>query len=191
MERTRHSTATLWKDNMPDRAYRLALLGMTQTEIALILGIHITTFEDWLQKKEEFKEAILRGRHEADGHIVESLYRKATGYSHPDTQFFVIKGEVVEVPTTKHYPPDTAAAIFLLKNRTRDLTNPWIDLRRQEVTGKNGGAIELKDLDNLDLSDLSNEELEVMLKMIPNIRQKINSKKGDSEEYEYLNENED
>lgn len=48
---------------------------------------------------------------------VEALYQKATGYQHPEDDIRIINGEVVKTQTVRHYPPDTAACIFWLKNR--------------------------------------------------------------------------
>jgi hypothetical protein len=47
------------------------------------------------------------------------LYRRAIGYSHPETHICVVAGEVIQTPIVKHYPPDTAAAFIWLQNRRR------------------------------------------------------------------------
>ena len=62
-------------------------------------------------------ELIRQGKLEADSNVAQSLYHRATGYSHPDEKIMQHKGEVVRVPTTKHYPPDTQAMGLWLKNR--------------------------------------------------------------------------
>ncbi|EFB1429709.1 terminase, partial [Escherichia coli] len=41
----------------------------------------------------------------------------------------------------KYYPPDTTAAIFWLKNRQKD---KWRDKVDHELTGKDGGAIQIE-----------------------------------------------
>ena len=43
------------------------------------------------------------------------------------------------VPTTKHYPPDTTAAIFWLKNRQK---SKWRDKQDHEISGPDGKPIE-------------------------------------------------
>jgi hypothetical protein len=47
----------------------------------------------------------------------------------------------VETPLEKYYPPDTTAAIFWLKNRQKD---KWRDKVDHELTGKDGGAIQIE-----------------------------------------------
>ncbi|MCO6427132.1 hypothetical protein [Nitrosomonas communis] len=62
-------------------------------------------------------ESINKGKLEADSKVAESLYKRATGYSHPDTHVSNYQGEITLTEITKHYPPDTAAAFIWLKNR--------------------------------------------------------------------------
>jgi hypothetical protein len=47
------------------------------------------------------------------------VLNRAIGYSHPDVKIIFREGdkEPVYAPFVKHYPPETAAAIFWLKNR--------------------------------------------------------------------------
>ena len=45
------------------------------------------------------------------------MYQRACGYTHPEEQLFQFRGEVIRAKTTKHYPPDTEAAKFWLRNR--------------------------------------------------------------------------
>src|SRR5205807_5412804 len=78
----------------------------------------------------EFRESITRGKIEADAHVAEALYRRACGYNHPAVKIFLPPGagEPIYAPYTKHYPPDTKAALRRLMNRQPAL---WRD--RQEV----------------------------------------------------------
>lgn len=148
---------TKYTDDFPKRAYRLALLGLIDTDIALALGIQTETFYIFRKQHPEFAEALKKGKSEADGYVAESLYRRALGYSHPEDKVFVYKGSPVVVPTEKHHPPDTTAAIFWLKNRQRD---KWRDVWNLEHTGKNGAPIQMNH--NIDLSDCTDAELELM-----------------------------
>lgn len=68
----------------------------------------------------------------ADAKVVASLYKRANGYSHPALDIRTVDGEVVETEYTKHYPPDTVACIFWLKNRRPDL---WRDRKEFEHKG--------------------------------------------------------
>jgi hypothetical protein len=65
--------------------------------------------------------------------VASKLFHRAIGYEHPEDKIFNNNGEEMVVPTIKHYPPDTTAAIFWLKNRQPD---KWRD--RQEIDNNIG-----------------------------------------------------
>lgn len=147
-------------EKVPAIVHQLTLLGATEEEIAVAFGVSRRTIMTWEQKHEKFKQAILEGRLIADAQVGQRLFQRATGYSHPEDKIFCPKGsqtidDVIVVPTPKHYPPDTTAAIFWLKNRR---PGEWRDKQDIEHTGKDGGPIEQKT--TLDLSKLTDEQLE-------------------------------
>jgi len=112
--------------------YRLALLGLTHEQIAGVLGIAESTVYEWKSRHVEFRMALLSGMAIADSAVVKSLYRTACGYSHPSEVVRVLAdGTVVRVATTKHYPPDTQAGIFLLKNRQPELWKERVEVKEQ------------------------------------------------------------
>ena len=98
-------------------AYKLSLLGKTDEQIADIIGIATSTFYEWLKKYPELSEATKEGKDIADANVAASLYERACGYSHAEEKIFNHNGKPLVVPTTKRYPPDTAAAFIWLKNR--------------------------------------------------------------------------
>jgi hypothetical protein len=108
---------TLYRDDHPERARKLALLGMTDEEIAESFGISHQTFYNWQDAHPEFLEAINAGKAPADAEVAASLYHRARGYSHPDVHVALFNGEAVITPLVKHYPPDTTAASLWLRNR--------------------------------------------------------------------------
>lgn len=110
---------TKYRPEYAEQAYKLCLLGHTDAEMASFFDVVESTINDWKLEHDEFYESIKRGKAIADGNVVDRLYQRATGYSHPDTHFTSYEGEVKATPTTKHYPPDTTAAIFWLKNRQK------------------------------------------------------------------------
>lgn len=111
---------------------KFAKLGATDVEIADFLGIAQSTFYEWIKEYPELSEAIKRGKEIADSVVAEKLFKRATGYKHPDTHFAAYEGNVIATPTIKHYPPDTTAAIFWLKNRR---PKEWRDKQEIEQTG--------------------------------------------------------
>jgi hypothetical protein len=52
-------------------------------------------------------------------------------------------GKELLVNYVEHYPPDTTAAVFWLKNRQPD---KWRDKTISEVSGPNGNPIEIADV---------------------------------------------
>lgn len=106
-------------EKTPEQAYKLCLLGATDKELADFFGVAESTLNKWKIDYPEFSEALNRGKVDADARVAQSLYHRALGYEHPDTDIRVVNGEIVITPTIKRYPPDTAAAIFWLKNRQR------------------------------------------------------------------------
>lgn len=133
------------KSKITDRhielAYKISLLGATDKEIANILEISESGLNKWKRDHKDFREALKKGKDEADALVAEKLYHRALGYTHEEEKIFNNNGEIIRAETTKHYPPDTTAAIFWLKNRQKA---QWRDKQDHEVTGKDGGPIENK-----------------------------------------------
>ncbi len=119
-----------------EQAKKLCMLGATNEEIADFFGIATSTFYNWQNEHPNFLESIKKGKLIADAEVANKLFSRATGYSHSAVKIFNDQGKPLEVPYIEQYPPDTAAAIFWLKNRRPDM---WKD--KQELTGANGGAI--------------------------------------------------
>lgn len=123
---------TQYKSEYCDLAKKFCLLGATDKELAAMLNIAESTLNLWKETHKEFMESINAGKDEADAIVASKLFHRATGYEHPDTDIRAIDGQVVMTPVTKHYPPDTAAAIFWLKNRQR---GKWRDKIETELSG--------------------------------------------------------
>lgn len=111
---------TLWKEEYLEQAKKLCELGATDIEIADFFKIDISTFYRWKASKPEFCEAIKLSKEIADERVKRSLYAKAVGYERDETDIKVVDGQIVETLVRKHYPPDSTAMIFWLKNRCKD-----------------------------------------------------------------------
>ncbi|OZI74574.1 terminase [Bordetella genomosp. 12] len=105
-------------------AEKLAKLGATDADLADAFGVTEVTVNTWKKRRPEFSLALKRGKALADAEVADRLYQRALGYTHAEDDIRVCDGVIVTTPTTKHYPPDTVACIFWLKNRRPDL---WRD----------------------------------------------------------------
>jgi hypothetical protein len=132
---------TKFKDEYVDQVYKLCLLGATDAELADFFGVQESTINNWKISQPEFLESIKRGKQSADSNVAQSLYHRATGYEHPDVDIKVIESKIVKTDLVKHYPPDTTAAIFWLKNRQKA---NWRDKTEQENSGEQKLIIETR-----------------------------------------------
>ena len=97
----------------------LARRGFTDVEMSQCLKIKEQTFTNWKKKHPKFFGSLNDWKTKADSEVVRSLYERACGYEHPEDKIFNNNGKPLIVPTIKHYPPDSTAMIFWLKNRDR------------------------------------------------------------------------
>lgn len=128
--RCRSRTRTKLYDQAYDlQAYQLCLLGYTNVKLASFFDVSRATIDKWIATIESFGDSVREGRAGASGTVASALLQRALGYSHKAVDIKAVGGKIVQTEYTKHYPPDTAAAIFWLKNREPEL---WKD--RREVT---------------------------------------------------------
>jgi hypothetical protein len=123
---------TKYDPEYPEKARKLFEQGCTDREVAEFFGVHETTLRNWSAEYPEFFMALKLGKAAADDRVEQSLYRRALGYSHDSVKILQNNGEPVVVPYVEHYPPDTTAGIFWLKNRRPD---KWRDVKAVEHSG--------------------------------------------------------
>jgi hypothetical protein len=158
----------VFNENFIQQVFYLCLLGATNRQIALALGVTDSSIQLWKEKHPEFLQAIKKGQMMADAKVAHSLYQSAVGYSHRETvvltnrvKEFDSKGKVKRewtepllVEVEKKYPPNVMAAIKWLSVRQPSVWN-----EKLEINGK--FTMDHK----LDLSEFSTEELLVLSKM--------------------------
>jgi hypothetical protein len=105
-------------------------LGATDAQLAKYFEVDEKTINTWKLKHPEFLQSLKGAKLLADEKVERSLFERACGYSVPEEKIFCTNGEVTVVATTKHYPPDTTACIFWLKNRKPD---DWRDQRNINI----------------------------------------------------------
>ncbi|KRG65173.1 terminase [Stenotrophomonas humi] len=131
-----------YSQELDEQAERLCRLGATDKDIAQFFGVTETTLNNWKLRHPSFLESLKRGKDEVDSQVEQSLFRRATGYSHDDVHISSYQGAVTLTPIIKHYPPDPTAMIFWLKNRQPDR---WRD-KREGTDGDDGLHDALKKL---------------------------------------------
>jgi len=138
-----------YKPEYAEQARKLCSLGATDADLADFFEVSDRTIYRWASAHDEFCQALKAGKDVSDDRVERSLYHKAVGYTFDSEKVFQFQGEIVRAPTKEHVPPDTTAMIFWLKNRRKDT---WRDRQEHELTGKDGGAIETKDVSGIDLA---------------------------------------
>ncbi|PHM63971.1 terminase [Xenorhabdus stockiae] len=118
---------TKYQEAYAEQARKLCLLGYTDKELADFFEVSESTLNNWKHDHPEFLESLKKGKQVADGEVAAKLFHRATGYEHAEDDIRVVEGKIVITPTVKHYPPDTTAAIFWLKNRQKDNWRDKID----------------------------------------------------------------
>lgn len=127
-----------YKPEFANLAEKMCKLGATDAELADAFCVSEQTVNSWKTAHPEFLESLKSGKAKADAEVASSLFHRATGYSHPEDDIRVVDHEIVITPTIKHYPPDTTAAIFWLKNRR---PKEWRETKAVELTGAKGGPV--------------------------------------------------
>jgi hypothetical protein len=128
------------------QAEKLCKLGATDMEIADFFEVDVRTIYRWKAEHEGFCHALKSGKDQADERVERSLFARAIGYEHDDMDLRVVEGTVVQTPIRKHYPPDTTAAIFWLKNRRKE---EWRDKVQNEHTGADGGPVQIEKIERV------------------------------------------
>ena len=126
----------------PDAIAALARRGLTQEQVAHDIGISWRTLTTWKKRYVAVDQALKEGKVIADGQVEKALYRRACGYTYTEKKVIRFPdGTNRSEITEKEVAPDTTAIIFWLKNRAPDV---WRDVQRQEVTGAEGGPLQVR-----------------------------------------------
>lgn len=133
-----------YKPEFAAQAAKLCALGATDAQLADFFEVAVSTVNLWKSQHPEFSEAIKVPKAQADDRVEQSLYRRAMGYEHDEVDIRTISvgqgvSEIVQTPIRKHYPPDTTAAIFWLKNRR---PAEWREKVESVISGPDGGPVQ-------------------------------------------------
>jgi hypothetical protein len=109
-----------YKHEFCQRAKDACFVGATNADLAELFRVSETTIDNWIRNRSLFGRAVRLGRERADERVARALYQRAIGYSCKVEKILNDGDERKIVSYVKHYPPDTAAAIFWLTNRQPD-----------------------------------------------------------------------
>jgi hypothetical protein len=128
-----------YQDHYPKLAEKFTKLGATDKDLADLFEVNIDTIHDWKKTFPQFSDSLKKGKEIADSLVIQSLFKRATGYEHEDTDIRTVSvgngiSQIVETPIMKKYPPDPTSMIFWLKNRR---PQEWRD--KQEVDHTTAG----------------------------------------------------
>jgi hypothetical protein len=109
---------TKYKEAFNDQVFEMALLGLSDTQMANILGITEQTLNNWKTEHPMFFESLTQGKENADGKVAKAMYKRALGLTIIE-EALTKDGQIVQL--RKELPPDTPAAKHWLANRQRKL----------------------------------------------------------------------
>jgi predicted transcriptional regulator len=103
-----------YKPEYIDIATKLCARGLTDAEIAELLGISEPTIHAWKLKHEEFALALKRTKDEANAIVEASLFKRANGFEKEVEKVFHT-GKRMKMK--EYFPPDVGALRLWLQNR--------------------------------------------------------------------------
>lgn len=112
--------------------------GLLNKDIAINCGVTPGTFNNWTSKHDEISEALKRGRAPVVREIENALIKKARGFEYTEEDIYIdidTRGNKQQkvVRHKRYSPPDTSAAIFLLKNYKPNKYRNYNDLTKQQI----------------------------------------------------------
>lgn len=117
---------TKYKPEFCEQAFKFALLGAIDSELADLFEVSEAAINDWKERYPEFLQSIREGKVLADANVAKGLYGRAIGAEWVEQQAFKVKnqtapGQFTEdvqiVDVRRAAPPDTKAAALWLSNR--------------------------------------------------------------------------
>ena len=150
-EKKKRGRKSEYRIEYADQALKLCLLGATDKELSEFFSVSEQTLNKWKKDYPEFLESLKKGKNIADANVASRLYNRVIGYNCKATKFATSNGKITDSKEfIEHYPPDTTAAIFWLKNRQPE---KWRD--KKEVDAN----VDLGD----ELESLTDEQLQAII----------------------------
>lgn len=150
-EKKKRGRKSEYQKEYADQALKLCLLGAIDKELAEFFSVSVQTLNKWKKDYPEFLESLKKGKNIADANVAYRLYNRAIGYNCKATKSAATEGKITDSKEyIEHYPPDTTAAIFWLKNRQPE---KWRDKKEVDANVNLGDELE----------GLSDEQLQAII----------------------------
>lgn len=135
--------SSLYDESMNDQARKLALLGLTDEEMAEFFGVTRQTLDNWKREFPAFFAAVQEGKTIADANVADSFYKRATGEHVHIEKIYTNKqtGERQTLKVLTYIPGEAGAALNWLKNRRRQ---SWADKQDVHIYNHENALDELK-----------------------------------------------
>jgi len=131
---------SLYHPEMNEQARKLALLGLTDEEMAEFFGVSRQTLDSWKQEFPAFLASLMEGKVVADAEVANSLYKRATGEFVVTERLIKKSGGEFEIVKLQSYVPgDPSAAKLWLTNRRGQ---NWRDKQSVEHTFNHEDALD-------------------------------------------------
>lgn len=129
-----------------ETATRLVAAGLTEKDLAYVLGTTHARIKMWKRKNPLFKQACTNGRQVAKTYLIARGLKAAAGYNTDEVNYKIKRkvlddGTVVEYAAEeshfhKHVKPDSTLLVFMLANISRQLKDevPWQSQHRIDVS---------------------------------------------------------
>lgn len=99
-----------------------------EKDIAKVLDVHVSTFEEYKSKYPELREALKQDKIAVAAEFFHALHKRAKGYEYRED---VVVGDRI-MTVKRHVPPNPTSIIFGLKN----LDVRWRDVQEHEHHGQ-------------------------------------------------------
>ena len=127
-------------NSTPKLVFELTLKYATDLEICEALGIHPSTYYDWLNEKTDLSDTISRAKQIRAQKLIPKLQKRANGFRYTETtqELNQKTGKMVTTKkVSKMIPPDVTALKFFLTNALPDefKNRQDLDLKGKVDTG--------------------------------------------------------
>jgi hypothetical protein len=152
-----------FSSTMLEQVTRLCKIGLSNNELAQYLGIEVATLRNWINDYPEFKEAVDRGRIEADANVADKLYQLAIGYEMEveELKFNKAEDRWELFRYTRRYAPNVKAIIKWLNSRRPE---HWSETHKVD----HSHTVTHKTVEEINMEGFTPKEKDFMLKVMRN-----------------------